>query len=154
MELNNLPKLKGSIRRKKRVGRGGGSGKGFHTTGRGQKGQKARKGKKFYIGFEGGQVPLYKRFPKIGGFRSPSSKDIVSVRLDKLNVFKEDTEISPSRLLEEGIIRRIPKHRIKFLAGGKLEKKFVLKGFMFSQKAREVVEKSGSKIVEWLESNV
>lgn len=141
--LNNLPKTK-QFKKSKRVGRGYGSGKGGHTTGRGTKGQKARG--TVNLGFEGGQVPLYKRLPQIGGFRNPTKKDIVSVSLSKLNVFKDESVVTPKDLIEKNIISRLPKNGVKILANGELGKKLELKGFLASESAKKKIEKSGSKI--------
>jgi large subunit ribosomal protein L15 len=79
MNLSNLTRHDGIKRKGKRLGRGIGSGKGGHTVGRGTKGQKARRGSKFTVGFEGGQVPLYKRLPQLGGFKNSRSKQIGTV---------------------------------------------------------------------------
>ncbi len=148
MNLSNTMKIKGIKRNSKRVGRGIGSGKGGHTVGKGTKGQKARKGHKFTLGFEGGQVPLYKRLPQLGGFRSFSAKDIAIVNLDTLNVFEEGTEVNINLLLKKGILHKTPKDGVKILGRGNLEKKLTLKGFLFSENAREKAEKSGAKINE------
>lgn len=143
MKLQRLPKSK-LIKTGKRVGRGIGSGKGGHTVGRGTKGQKARY--TVALGFEGGQVPLYKKLPQMGGFRNPRTKDIVIVALEKLNVFKDGSEVTPEKLVENGIIRKVSKNPIKILNTGELTKKLILKGFSASKAALEKIEKSGSKI--------
>lgn len=148
MELSELIKLKGIKNPKKRIGRGIGSGKGGHTVGRGTKGQKARKGKKVNVGFEGGQVPLYKRLPQIGGFKNHRSKQIAAVSLTKLNVFKDGDTITPFTLADKKIIRGVPKHGVKILSVGKLIKKLTLKGFLYSESALEKVNASGSKVDE------
>lgn len=148
MELDKLTKLKGIKNKAKRVGRGIGSGKGGHTSGRGNKGQKAREGNKPALGFEGGQVPLYKRLPHIGGFRNPVSKKFTSVPLSKLNSFADGTEVSPIELLKSGSVKKIARHGVKILAVGELKKKLTLIGFIYSEKARTLVQKSGSKIHE------
>ena len=137
--LNRMSSIK--IKKSKRLGRGYGSGKGGHTVGRGAKGQKARN--TVNVGFEGGQVPLYKRLPQMGGFRSHTGQDIIAVPIDRLNVFKEDSEVTPEKLLEQGIIKRVSKDGVKLLAG-KLEKKLKLKGFLVSKGAEEAIKKSGS----------
>ena len=148
MELNKLTKIKGIIRQSKRVGRGIGSGKGGHTVGKGTKGQNSRQGKhKFNVGFEGGQVPLYKRLPKIGGFTSYRRKDIISINLFPLNSFKAGAEITPQTLLDRKIIKRLPKFGVKILAKGEITKKLKLKGFLYSDSARAKIEQSGSDLV-------
>lgn len=145
MDLSNL-KSTATRKSSKRVGRGYGSGRGGHTSGRGTKGQNSRKGHKFGLGFEGGQVPLFKRLPQIGGFTNHSSKAVLTVYMSDLNKFKEGDELTPIVLLKKGIISYIPRYGVKILKGGELKKKLVLKGFAFSKGAREEVEKSGSSI--------
>ncbi len=147
MKLEKIGKLKGIDRQKKRVGRGYGSGKGSHTSGRGQKGQKSRTGYNLPRGFEGGQIPLYKRLPKYGGFRNARSKDIAGVKLGRLEVFKDNQEISAKDLLEKRIIRRMPKGGVKLLNSDGFTKKLILKGFMTSESAKLKLEKLGSKLV-------
>lgn len=148
MELHKLPKLKGKNKKSKRIGRGYGSGKGGHTIGRGTKGQKSRGTSKVPQGFEGGQVPLYKKLPQIGGFRNPNSKYKAAVTLSKLNVFKEGSEVTPDKVVEKNIHDGSAKHGIKILANGDITKKLTIKGFSVSKAAREKIEKAGGKIVE------
>jgi large subunit ribosomal protein L15 len=150
MELAKLEKLQGKTRKSKRVGRGIGSGKGGHTVGKGQKGQKSRSGAKPGIGFEGGQVPLYKRMPQLGGFSRKYMPKIFTVSLDVFNVFEDNTDVSPLELVEHRILRGLTKKNfsVKILGNGQLTKKLTFKGFDYSEKARESIEKSGSKITE------
>ncbi|HLC93756.1 MAG TPA: 50S ribosomal protein L15 [Patescibacteria group bacterium] len=148
MDLSNIKKVKGNKKSKKIVGRGRGSGKGAHTTGRGQKGQKSRSGRNIPSGFEGGQVPLYKKLPVLGGFKSPNSVKTVIITLNVLNVFDDGAEVTPQSLVERGIIKR-KKHPnskapVKILGTGDLKKKLTLSGFEFSETARKKVEKSGT----------
>jgi large subunit ribosomal protein L15 len=146
MNLTNILKSKGARRRSKRVGRGIGSGKGGHTVGKGMKGQKSRKGSKFTPGFEGGQVPLYKRLPQIGGFKNSRSKQVGVINLSVLSRFKDGDKITPQKIIDLGVITRLPKDGIKILAGGKLDKKLILSGFVYSESAKEKIKKSGSEI--------
>ncbi|NMB91447.1 50S ribosomal protein L15 [candidate division WWE3 bacterium] len=145
MELSKLTKYK-TEKKSKRVGRGRGSGKGGHTVGKGTKGQKARRGTKFGLGFEGGQSPLYKRLPQIGGFRRHLSKEIQVVNLNTFNSFKDGEVVTPEVLLEKKIIKNVSSDGVKILSGGDLKKKLTLKNFLFSKEAKEKIEKSGSKI--------
>lgn len=145
MELHNLSKIKKDSG-KKRLGRGIGSGKGGHTVGKGQKGQKSRAGTKPNLGFEGGQTPLYKKLPKIGGFKSPTSKETYIIGLNVLNSFKDGEEVTPQKLVEKKILKRIPSGGVKILSDGELKKKVELKGFKFSKNAKEKIESSGAKI--------
>jgi len=146
MNLSNLEKIKGNKRKAKRLGRGYGSAVGGHTVGRGTKGQKARG--KPWAGFEGGQIPLYKRLPQIGGFRNPTSKNVRGINLTKLNVFKTGNTISPADFVRVGILKNTNKLIVKILGGGDLTVKLKLKGFIYSESAREKIKKSGSTIIE------
>lgn len=144
MRINKIAQSFGKYKKTKRRGQGYGSGRGGHTSGRGTKGQKARNS--VALGFEGGQVPLFKRLPHIGGFRNPTKKDIIAIALSSLNIFKDDTEVTSKSLVEKNIIKRIPRHGIKILNNGELEKKLTLKGFMATKSALEKITKAGSKI--------
>ena len=148
MELSNIIKLQGNKRKNKRVGRGIGSGKGGHTTGRGNKGQNSREGHKFSLGFEGGQVPLFKKLPKLGGFRNPTKKRFTAINLSKFNSFEAGDKVTPELLLEKGVIDYIQKDGVKVLGSGKLSKKLKFSGFTFSKSALEVIKKSGSSVNE------
>ena len=149
MELFNIIKLN-KDRKAKIVGRGRGSGKGGHTVGRGQKGQKSRKGAKPNLGFEGGQSPLYKKLPKIGGFKNmgleKKKSRVASVSLDVFNKFKDGEEVTPLSLFEKKILKNIPSGGVKILSTGEIKKKVVLKGFVYSQKAKEKIESFGVTI--------
>jgi large subunit ribosomal protein L15 len=145
MQLNELIKIK-TIRSKKRLGRGIGSGKGGHTAGSGSKGQKVRTGYNLPRGFEGGQTPLWKRIPQIGGFKSPRRKRIISVPLSIFNLFDNGAVVIPVNLVEKGVLRKLNRYKVKVLNQGKLEKKVELKGFLYSKSAKEQLEKAGAKI--------
>lgn len=136
--LHKLPAPKGKKRRK-RVGRGIGSGRGVRST-RGQKGQKARSGGAKPLYFEGGQTTYLRRVPKLGGFR-PRNKKVFAVvplfRLAGLNAEVITTEI----LAENGLLRK--GERVKVLGPGKLERKVTVKAHAFSRSAREAIEKAG-----------
>ncbi len=125
----------------KRVGRGIGSGLG-KTSGRGQKGQKARTGGEERRDFESGQTPLYRRLPK-RGFTNIFAKNYTEVTLTMLNKSKA-TDVTAETLLEEGIIGKI-QDGIVVLATGKLEKKLNVKAVRFTAKAKETIEKLGGK---------
>lgn len=147
MDLSRLKSIK-TKRPKKRLGRGIGSGKGGHTVGRGTKGQKARSGARIPFGFEGGQVPLYKRLPQIGGFKSHTKKQIVPVALGKFNVFSAGTNVKPWMLVKEGIVKKVPEGGLKILAKGRLKKEINFKGFLVSKNAIEEIKKAGGKVLE------
>lgn len=147
MELNNIEKSRGVRKSAKRKGRGIGSGKGGHTTGRGNKGQKARTGYNLPVGFEGGQVPLYKKLPRLGGFKSSKRTNTVILSLSILNIFEDGSKVTPAILKEKGILRKLDKRTIvKFLGDGEINKKLELDGFIYSESAKEKLEKSGAKI--------
>lgn len=147
MELSKLQKQLGKIKSVKRVGRGCGSGKGMHTTGRGAKGQKARTGSRPPLGYEGGQEPLFKKLPHIGGFKNYRSKEIVGVSLKDFNSFKKGSIVTPQDLVKEGILRSVPKRGVKVLSNGALEKELTFSGFLMSASAKTKIEESGSKII-------
>lgn len=145
MDLFNLSKLKGKQRKAKRVGRGIGSGKGSHTTGKGQKGQKARTGFNLPFGFEGGQVPLYKKMPKRKGFVNSHRGHVYSLNVDELNSIKSDSTITPDYLVKIGLIKRIPEQGVKILGRGDLTKKLNFSGFSYSKTAFAKIEKLGGE---------
>lgn len=140
MKLNELKPSEGSRTSRKRIGRGDSSGNG-KTAGRGQKGQKARG--KVRLGFEGGQMPLYRRIPK-RGFTNINCKEYAIVNLDALNVFDEGAEITPEALLKAGIIKK-QLSGVKILGNGEVSKKFTVKAQKFSASAVKAIEAAGGK---------
>jgi large subunit ribosomal protein L15 len=143
LKLNNLRPNPGAVREKKRVGRGHGSGHG-KTSGRGQKGQKARSGWKGGTrpGFEGGQTPLYMRFPKRGFSNAPFKKEYAIVNVGTLNeLFEEGAEVTPELLREAGLVKKnLP---VKVLGDGEVTKKLTVKAHKFSASAKEKIEAAG-----------
>lgn len=135
-----LHELEGTRKKRNRVGRGMSSGSG-KTSGRGQKGQKARS--KVRVGFEGGQTPLFQRLPK-RGFTNINRKEFAIVNLDALNRFEDGTEITPELLLEEGVVSNL-KAGLKVLGRGVVEKKLTVKAHKFSASAKEAIEAAGGK---------
>lgn len=140
MKLNELQVAEGSRKVRNRVGRGESSGNG-KTAGRGQKGQKARG--KVRLGFEGGQMPLFRRKPK-RGFTNINRKEFAVVNLDVLNQFDNGTEVSPVLLVEAGIVKN-ELSGIKILANGQLEKSLTVKANKFSAAAVTAIEAAGGK---------
>ena len=124
-----------------RRGRGHGSGNG-KTAGKGHKGQKARSGAP-RPGFEGGQLPLYRRLPK-RGFTNINSKEIVAIGLDRLNVFEDGAEVTIEALMDKGIIKN-PKDGVKILGNGELTKKLDVKVNAYSAGALEKIQAAGGK---------
>ena len=136
MNLSELKPAAGSTHSANfRVGRGHGSGIG-KTAGKGHKGQKARSGAP-RIGFEGGQMPLYRRLPK-RGFTNRNTKDIVSINITELNRFEDGTVVTIETLVENGVIKN-PKDGVKILGNGELTKKLTVKANAFSASAAEQI---------------
>ena len=143
MKLHELQTSPGSRRSRKRVGRGTSSGYG-KTAGRGQKGQLARSGGKTRLGFEGGQMPLFRRMPK-RGFNNINRKEYAIINLDDLNQFRAGSEVNARVLLEAGVIKK-ELSGIKLLANGELMKKLTVKVKKVSKAAKEAVEAAGGTI--------
>ena len=141
MDLSSLKPAKGSVHSKYRRGRGHASGNG-KTAGKGHKGQKARSGGT-RPGFEGGQMPLYRRIPK-RGFTCRNSKEIVSINMSALEVFENDDVVTIDKLIEARIIKN-PKDGVKILGGGELTKKLTVQVNAFSASAKEKIEALGGK---------
>ena len=142
MGLNNLKPAKGSVRNRKRVGRGPGSGLG-KTAGRGEKGQKSRSGYGRKLGFEGGQMPLHRRVPK-RGFNNRNRKEYAVVNVARLEVFEVGTIVTPELLLEKGVVSAL-RDGIKILGEGKLSKALTVRAHRFSAKAQEQIAAAGGK---------
>ena len=140
MDLSNLHKAEGSTQNDNfRRGRGHGSGNG-KTAGKGHKGQKARSGAP-RVGFEGGQMPLYRRIPK-RGFTNRNTKDIVAINISALEVFDNGSTVDVNALMEAGIIKN-PRDGVKILGNGELTKKLTVKADAFSASAKEKIEALG-----------
>ena len=140
MKLNELKPAEGSRSKRLRKGRGLSSGHGF-TSGRGTKGQKAHG--KTRLGFEGGQMPLYRQIPK-RGFTNINRKEYAIVNLTALNKFDDGTEVTPQVLMESGLDKNL-KSGVKVLGSGKLEKKLTVKANKFSASAVSAIEAAGGK---------
>ena len=142
MDLSSLKAAEGSAHSDNfRRGRGHGSGNG-KTAGKGHKGQKARSGAP-RPGFEGGQMPLYRRLPK-RGFTNINSKEIVAINVDTLNAFDEGAVVTVEALVEKGIIKN-PKDGVKILGNGELTKKLDVKVNAYSASAVEKIQAAGGK---------
>ena len=140
MELSNLRPAEGSVHSKNfRRGRGHASGNG-KTAGKGHKGQKARSGAP-RIGFEGGQMPLYRRIPK-RGFKNINTKDIVGINVSRLEVFDNGATVTVESLVEKGIIKDA-RDGVKILGNGELTKKLDVKVNAFSESAKSKIEANG-----------
>ena len=133
----------GAIKNRKRVGRGPGSGLG-KTSGRGENGQKSRSGYSRKAGFEGGQLPLYRRLPKRGFNNAKFKTEYAVINLSDLNKFEDGAVVTPELLKEMGLLKK-QLDGVKVLGIGKLEKKLTVKANKFSSKAIEEIEKLGGK---------
>ena len=144
MKLHEMKPLQAHQKRN-RVGRGPGSGNG-KTSGRGQKGQKARSGGGVRLGFEGGQTPLARRLPK-RGFTNFNRVEYAIVNVEALNQFEDGTEITAALLLDKRVIRK-ELGGLKVLGNGELTKKLTVKATKFSASAKEAIEKAGGTAEE------
>ena len=142
MKLHELSPAAGSAKPVYRKGRGPASGNG-KTAGKGHKGQNARTGGGVRPGFEGGQIPLYRRLPK-RGFHNVFAKHYTIVNVDALNVFEDGSVVSADTLIENGIINDI-QDGIKVLGNGEISKKLTVKASIFSASAKEKIEAAGGK---------
>ena len=144
MNLSSLKPPEGSRKKRKRIGRGDGSGHGGTST-KGHKGQNARSGGGVRPGFEGGQMPLSRRLPK-RGFRNPFRRNIVTINIDQLRRFPEGSIIDRTALLDAGLVKRIG-DGIKVLGKGNIDYPISLKVDMISRGARDKIEAAGGSIV-------
>ena len=143
MKLHELSPNPGSVSSRKRVGRGPGSGLG-KTSGKGHKGQNARSGGGVRVGFEGGQLPLFRRLSK-RGFNNYEFRTVyATVNVSDLNRFEDGTTVTPELLIETGLVKK-ELDRNKVLGNGELTKKLVVKANKFSGSAKEKIENNGGK---------
>ena len=143
MKLYELQPNKGARKQPKRKGRGYGSGLG-KTAGRGQGGQKSRSGGGVRIGFEGGQMPLYRRVPK-RGFNNIFAKVYSVVNVSDLNIFDDGTVVDENLLIEKGLVKKVV-DGVKILVDGDLKKKLTVKATKFTKTASEKIEAAGGKV--------
>ena len=143
MKLHELKAAGGSTKNPKRKGRGTGTGNGT-TAGRGMNGQKSRSGGGVRLGFEGGQMPLYRRLPK-RGFTNIWGTEYTVLNVDALNKFEAGTVVTPEMLKEAGLVKQV-KDGIKILGDGKLEKNLTVQAHKFTKTAVEKIESAGGKV--------
>ncbi|MDP4088039.1 MAG: 50S ribosomal protein L15 [Bacillota bacterium] len=143
MKLHELQPAVGAKKSPKRVGRGTGSGLG-RNSGKGEKGQNSRTGGGVRPGFEGGQMPLYRRLPK-RGFTNIFAKEYAVINIDRLNVFENGTVVTPELLLENRIVSKLY-DGVKILGNGDLEKSITVKATKFSKTAAQKIEAAGGKV--------
>jgi len=146
MRQNELSPVSGSKHSRKRVGRGDGSGHGTYSC-RGLKGQKSRSGPGIALRFEGGQTPLVKRLPHKRGFTNIFKIYYTLVKLQRLEVFDQDTEVTPQMLFVAGLIRSLEKP-VKILGEGELQRPLVVKANKFSESAKRKIEAAGGRAEE------
>lgn len=145
MDLGSLKRPQGAAKKKKRVGRGDGSGHGG-TACRGTKGQNARSGGKVAPTFEGGQMPITRRLPK-RGFRNPFRKEVSIVNVGRLSVFPSGTVVDEEILIKSGLVKKRGA-LIKILGKGELTQSLVVKVPLLSKQAREKIVQAGGTIIE------
>ncbi|RPJ60376.1 MAG: 50S ribosomal protein L15 [Acidobacteria bacterium] len=143
MELHGLKPAKGANKKRKRVGRGPGSGHGKTAT-RGEKGQKSRSGFSQKPGFEGGQMPLHRRIPK-HGFTNKFAKEYAVLNVRQLNDFEDGTEITPELLTQKGLVKKV-KDGIRILGEGELSRKLTVRAHHFSESAKQKIEQAGGSV--------
>ncbi len=143
MKLHEMSYTEGARHVRKRIGRGHGSGNG-KTAGKGHKGQNARSGGGVRLGFEGGQTPLARRLPK-RGFTNFNRKEYAIVNVESLNIFENDTVVTPELLIESGLVKK-ELDGIKILGQGELEKKLTVQANKFSGSAKTLIEQAGGKV--------
>jgi len=143
VRLNEI-KSPESNKKRKKVGRGDGSGHGT-TSGRGTKGQLSRSGGKTRVGFEGGQMPLQRRLPHLRGFKNNRKIVFNVINISMLEVLKEGSKVDYDVLMKKGLIMK-KGNPVKILGNGDLNKKLTVKANGFSKRAREKIEKAGGKV--------
>ncbi len=143
MKLHTLYQPEGAVKERNRVGRGVGSGNG-KTSGKGHKGQNARTGGGVRPGFEGGQLPLFRRLPKRGFSNAPFKVEYATINVSDLEKFEDGAVVTPELLKEMGIVKK-QLDGIKVLGNGELTKKITVKANRFSKTAVEKIEKIGGK---------
>lgn len=143
MKLFELKPSEGTNRDSKRKGRGHGSGNG-KTAGRGHKGQNARSGGGVRIGFEGGQMPIYRRLPK-RGFNNIFAKHYAEINVSDLNKFENGAVVDAQALVEAGVIKKVL-DGVKVLGNGSVDKKVTVKASKFTVSAKEKIEAAGGKV--------
>ena len=141
IKLETLHSIKGSRRKKTRKGRGIAAGQGA-SCGFGMRGQKSRSGRPTRPGFEGGQMPLYRRVPKLKHFQIINQKNYTVLNVSSLNALKEGTVVNLDLLVKEGILTK-PKDPLKILGNGKLEVKLTVQAAAFTTSAKKKIEEAG-----------
>ncbi len=145
MNLTDINKVDLANKSRKRVGRGRGSGHGKRST-RGDKGQKARKGYSMRAVFEGGQTPMFKRFPKRGFSNDDFVRRFTVINVGDLNELSDLPEITPEALVEKGLVKRMESQGLKVLGDGEVTRAMTVKANKFSKSAVQKIEAAGGKV--------
>ncbi len=143
MKIHELSKAKGRKKGTKRLGRGSGSGQGT-TAGRGMNGQNSRSGGGVRPGFEGGQMPLFRRLPHLGFNNKRFAKVWAEVNVSRLNIFEDGATVGPKELMEAGIVKKLG-DGVKIMGFGSLNKQLNIQAQKFTKSAIEKIEKAGGK---------
>ena len=143
MELKDLRPAEGATKARKRVGRGPASGTG-KTAGRGLNGQKSRSGGGVRRGFEGGQMPLYRRLPK-RGFKNVLAKEYAEINVEQLNRFDDNAVVDPAALVEAGVLKNVL-DGVRVLGNGELSKALTVRAQGFTKTAQQKIEAAGGKV--------
>ena len=141
-DLNSLKPDPGSTHKRKRIGRGPGSGHG-KTAARGHKGMWSRSGSSQKRGFEGGQMPLHRRMPKRGFSNAPFKKEFSTINVSDLGKFVKGSKIGPQELIAAGVIRNLKKHGLRVLGDGQIDRALTVSAQYFTESAREKITKAG-----------
>ena len=144
MKLHELKAVEGSTKARKRIGHGPGSGTG-KTSGKGEKGQNARSGGGVRPGFEGGQMPLYRRLPK-RGFKNVTAIKYSEINVSTLNKFEDGAEVTPELLKASGLIKKL-EDGVSVMGNGELTKKLTVNAHRFTKTAKEKIEAAGGKAI-------
>jgi len=141
-DLNTLKPDPGATHKRKRIGRGPGSGHG-KTAARGHKGMWSRSGSSQKRGFEGGQMPLHRRMPKRGFTNAPFKKEFSTVNVSALGKFEKGSKVGPQELIAAGIIRNLKKNGLRILGDGEIDRSLTVSAHYFTEGAREKITKAG-----------
>src|SRR5262245_3098664 len=143
--INTLRPDAGSTHKRKRIGRGPGTGHG-KTAGRGSKGMWSRSGSSQKRGFEGGQMPLHRRLPKRGFSNAPFKKRFTTINLSDLGKFEQGTKVGPEELIAAGVIRKVAANGLRVLGDGEIGRSLHVSAHYFTQGAREKITKAGGTV--------
>jgi large subunit ribosomal protein L15 len=145
MNLSNVRAPKKASEKRKRVGRGMGSGMGKTST-RGHKGQRSRSGSRMLRGFEGGQMPLHRRMPKRGFTNAVFKKKFSTINVGELSKFDKGAKVGPQELVDKGVLRKVAKNGLRILGDGEVDRALHVSAHYFTESAREKITKAGGTV--------